>query len=49
MALVRCRACGFIMEEEKLGDVCPACGIPRKAFEPYKETMSKKPGAYPRA
>jgi len=41
MAQIRCRACGFIMAEEKLGDVCPACGIPSKAFEPYTETMSK--------
>lgn len=42
MGQVRCRACGFITNEDKLGDICPACGIPRKAFEPYTETMSKK-------
>ena len=38
--LVRCRPCGFIMEADKLGDVCPACGLPRKVFEPYRERVS---------
>lgn len=38
--LVRCRPCGFVMEAGKLGDVCPACGLPRKVFEPYRERVS---------
>lgn len=38
--LVRCRPCGFVMEAHKLGDVCPACGLPRKVFEPYREKVS---------
>ena len=38
--LVRCRPCGFVMEAGKLGDVCPACGMPRKVFEPYRERVS---------
>jgi len=38
--LVRCRPCGFVIEEDKLGDVCPACGLPRKVFEPYRERVS---------
>ena len=38
--LVRCRPCGFVMEADKLGDVCPACGMPRRAFEPYRERVS---------
>jgi rubredoxin len=38
--LVRCRPCGFVMEADKLGDVCPACGMPRKVFEPYRERVS---------
>jgi rubredoxin len=42
MELLRCKACGYITTEKKLGKVCPACGLPRTAFEPYKETMSKK-------
>jgi hypothetical protein len=39
--LVRCRPCGFVMEADKLGDVCPACGMPRKVFEPYRERVSR--------
>jgi len=38
--LVRCRPCGYVMEAHKLGDVCPACGLPRKVFEPYRERVS---------
>ena len=38
--LVRCRPCGFVIEADKLGDVCPACGMPRKVFEPYREKVS---------
>jgi hypothetical protein len=29
------------MEAYKLGDVCPACGLPRKVFEPYRERVSR--------
>lgn len=39
--LVRCRPCGFVIEADKLGDVCPACGLPRKVFEPYREKVSR--------
>ena len=39
--LVRCRPCGFVIEADKLGDVCPACGMPRKVFEPYSERVSR--------
>ena len=39
--LVRCRPCGFVMEADKLGDRCPACGMPRKVFEPYRERVSR--------
>jgi rubredoxin len=39
--LVRCRPCGFVMEADKLGDLCPACGLPRKVFEPYREKVSR--------
>jgi len=38
--LVRCRPCGYVMRADKLGDVCPACGLPRKVFEPYREKVS---------
>lgn len=40
--LVRCRPCGYIMKESDLGDVCPACGLPRNVFEPYRERVSPK-------
>ena len=39
--LVRCRPCGYVMEADKLGDVCPACGLPRKVFEPFRERVSR--------
>jgi hypothetical protein len=39
--LVRCRPCGFVMEADQLGDRCPACGLPRKVFEPYRERVSR--------
>lgn len=42
MGQIRCRACGYIMSEDRLGDVCPACGLPRTVFEPYTETVSEK-------
>jgi hypothetical protein len=29
------------MDADKLGDVCPACGLPRKVFEPYREKVSQ--------
>lgn len=28
------------MEADKLKDVCPACGMPAKAFEPYRERVA---------
>ena len=40
--LVRCRPCGYVMKESELGDVCPACGLPRNVFEPYREKVSAK-------
>jgi rubredoxin len=42
MGQLRCKACGYIINENKLRDICPACGVPRTAFEPYKENISKK-------
>lgn len=40
--LVRCKACGYVMQERKLGKVCPACGFRRSVFEPYKEKISPR-------
>jgi hypothetical protein len=40
--LMRCKACGYVTEEGKIKDVCPACGVPAKMFEPYTDPVSEK-------
>jgi uncharacterized membrane protein len=40
--LVKCKACGYVMNAGKVKDVCPACGVQAKAFEPYKDPLSEK-------
>ena len=40
--LVRCKACGFIMQENELREKCPACGAPKTVFEPYTDTVGEK-------
>ncbi len=40
--LVRCKACGFITDPGKIKDVCPACGVLAKMFEPYTHPVSLK-------
>lgn len=40
--LLKCKACDYIIAEKDLKDVCPACGVPRAAFEPYKEKANPK-------
>ena len=39
---LRCKVCGFVIEESKLGDCCPACGVKRVAFIPDTEKLSDK-------
>lgn len=39
---VKCKACGYIMREDRLGDTCPACGVPRKSFEPWVSNLSPR-------
>jgi uncharacterized membrane protein len=39
---VRCKACGYVTTRGRLKDVCPACGVPAKMFEPYTHTVSLK-------
>jgi rubredoxin len=41
-AMMRCRSCGYVIEEGKLKDVCPACGVPRKMLEPWTDPVSEK-------
>ena len=38
---VICKACGYVMEEKNLKDRCPACGVDRKAFEPWQSRVSE--------
>ena len=40
--LVICKACGYVMKEHKVGEKCPACGLPKTVFKPHKEKMSAK-------
>jgi uncharacterized membrane protein len=40
--MVRCKACGYVMEERKLGDKCPACGAPKSSFSLYADPMSAR-------
>jgi uncharacterized membrane protein len=40
--LKRCRVCGFIIEENKIRKVCPACGAPITAFEDYTPDISEE-------
>ncbi len=37
---IRCKACGFIMDENHLENLCPACGLPKTVFEPYTKKIS---------
>ena len=38
----RCKACGFVIDQEKIKDVCPACGVSARMFEPYTHPVSLK-------
>jgi hypothetical protein len=39
---MRCKACGFVTDQGNIKDVCPACGVPAKMFEPYTHPVSLK-------
>jgi len=41
MKLVRCKVCGLILPEGKLGDRCPACGVPKTVFQPYTDPVAE--------
>jgi len=41
-AMVRCKACGYIMREDRVGTVCPACGLKAKVFEPHSLRISDR-------
>lgn len=38
--LMICGVCGYIINQEYKGDVCPACGAAKTAFQPYVDRMS---------
>ncbi|HUI69442.1 MAG TPA: hypothetical protein VL354_02905 [Spirochaetia bacterium] len=40
--LLRCKSCGYVVEAGRVGDVCPACGVPRKMMEPWKDPLSAR-------
>jgi rubredoxin len=39
---MRCKVCGFVGDEKEMKDCCPACGVPKTAFESYKYNISDK-------
>lgn len=39
---MKCKACGFVTDQKKIKNVCPACGVPAKMFEPYTHPVSLK-------
>lgn len=40
--LLRCKSCGYVVEAGRVGEVCPACGVPRKMMEPWKDPLSPR-------
>lgn len=40
--MVICKSCGYITEQGKLRDRCPACGVPTKMFQPHDERISPR-------
>jgi rubredoxin len=36
---VRCKACGYILDKDALGEVCPACGVKKEMFEPWDDKV----------
>ena len=39
---LKCKVCSYIITEMRLGEVCPACGVPKTAFEEYRDRVSQK-------
>ena len=40
--LLRCKSCGYVIEAGKVGEVCPACGVPRRMMEAWKDPVSER-------
>ena len=39
---IRCRACGYVLDENHLKELCPACGLPKTVFEPYTKKIAPR-------
>lgn len=39
---IKCAVCGFIGEDSKIKQVCPACGAPLSSFEHYEYGINEK-------
>lgn len=39
--LVRCKICGFVERQDRIRDVCPACGVKATLFEPFTENFAE--------
>lgn len=39
---IKCTVCGFIGEDSKIKQVCPACGAPLSSFEHYEYGINEK-------
>ncbi|MBN1547978.1 MAG: hypothetical protein JW902_15105 [Syntrophaceae bacterium] len=37
-----CPVCGYVTTEDRLGKVCPACGVKRRVFKPFEDRISEK-------
>lgn len=40
--MVICKACGYIMAQSKVKDVCPACGVKAQMLVPHDERISDR-------
>jgi len=40
--LYKCKVCGFVLKNNTLPDLCPACGFNGKIFEDFEPTVSEK-------
>ena len=36
-----CRVCGYVIQKDRLGEICPACGVARTAFQPYQDRIKE--------
>ena len=44
--MLRCKSCGYVIEAGRVGEVCPACGVPRRMMEAWKDPVSDRRRLY---